>query len=344
MHNPDNCSSTPARPFSGERLPLIDNHDRPITYLRLAITDRCNLRCSYCMPEQGVDPIGHDETLSYEELERLVRLFQNLGVTKVRITGGEPFVRRGCLEFMQMLKDKLAVEQLVLTTNGVETYRYLEQLKALGISGINMSLDSLDRERFRTITRRDRLKKVMQTFNRALELAIPIKINSVVLEDTSDEDIVSLVNLIKENNISLRFIEQMPFSGRSGGHRQAKNLLSARLRDLFPGLKEYHSETVETARQFTIPGFTGRVGIIEGHSRNFCSSCNKVRITPQGMLKACLYDNGVLDLRAALRTGLSDEELMKSIRISLNHRYADGHKTEEANANSSQPSMATIGG
>ena len=124
---------------------LIDNHGRPINYLRLAITDRCNLRCRYCMPEEGVTSISHEQTLSYEELERLVRLFQGLGINKVRITGGEPFARRGCYEFIRTLKQNLGVEQVYLTTNGVETYRYLEGLKKIGISGINLSLDTLDK-------------------------------------------------------------------------------------------------------------------------------------------------------------------------------------------------------
>lgn len=323
---------------------LIDNHGRPINYLRLAITDRCNLRCRYCMPEEGVASIKHDQALSYEELERLVRLFQGLGITKVRITGGEPFVRRGCYEFMKTLKQRVGIEQLYLTTNGVETYRYIERLKEIELSGINLSLDTLDRARFKELTRRDHIDKVLLTLNRSLEAGIPVKINSVVMEDTSDEDIINLVGLVRDQAISLRFIEQMPFSGSSEVHDRSQKSLRERLVTIFPELQEYNRGIASTALEFSLPGHSGTVGIIEGRSRKFCATCNKVRITPEGMLKACLYDDGVLDLRELLRKGVKDRELADSIRVCLNHRYADGHETAADNGREGEPSMASIGG
>ena len=323
---------------------LIDNHGRVITYLRLAITDRCNLRCSYCMPEQGVETVSHDETLSYEELERLVRLFLGMGIEKIRITGGEPFVRRGCMDFLERLKYELGVRQLVVTTNGVETAAYLKRLKALPISGINLSLDTLDPERFKTITRRDRLTDVLKTLYGALELGIPIKVNSVVSEQTSDAEIYQLGKLAHDNSLSMRFIEKMPFSGEKKVEPRVEYGLADRLAKLFPGLEQRQTENGSTAREFAIPGFKGSLGIIEGSSRNFCSTCNRVRITPQGILKVCLYDNGVLDLKDCIRKGATDQELLNSIRGCLNRRFADGHQTESANGNAEQPSMASIGG
>ncbi len=323
---------------------LIDNHGRPINYLRLAITDRCNLRCRYCMPEEGVASISHEQTLSYEELERLVRLFQGLGIIKVRITGGEPFARRGCYEFIRKLKQNLGVEQIYLTTNGVETYRYLERLKEIGISGINLSLDTLDKNRFKEITRRDHLDRVLLTLYRSLELGIPLKINTVVMEDTSDDEITALVELVRDRKISLRFIERMPFSGGSLVQQESQQSLLNRLEVIFPELQECNCAVTGTAREFRLPGYTGTVGVIEGRSRKFCATCNKVRITPEGMLKACLYDEGVLDLRGLLRSGAKDKELADSIRRCLNHRYADGHETEALNCRMSEPSMASIGG
>lgn len=323
---------------------LIDNHGRPINYLRLAITDRCNLRCRYCMPEEGVELIKHDQALSYEELERLVRLFQGLGINKVRITGGEPFVRRGCFEFMKILKCRLGIEQLYLTTNGVETYRYIDRLKEIDISGINLSLDTLDRARFKELTRRDQLDKVLLTLNRSLDVGIPLKINSVVMEDTSDDDIMKLVELVRDKAISLRFIEIMPFSGGSVAQDKSQKSLRERLVTIFPELKEYDRGITSTAREFSLPGHSGTVGIIEGRSRKFCATCNKVRITPEGILKACLYDDGVLDLRELLRKGISDKELADSIRTCLNNRYADGHETAAVNCRNGEPSMASIGG
>lgn len=326
---------------------LIDNFGRPITYLRLAITDRCNLRCSYCMPEQGVATISHDEMLSYEELERLVRLFLGMGVEKVRITGGEPFARRGCIEFLERLKQKLRVKELVVTTNGVETSRYLKRLNALPISGINLSLDTLDRQRFIEITRRDCLSQVLDTLYGALDQNIALKVNSVVTEETSDEDIRRLGLLVKDHDFSLRFIEKMPFSGVQEATAAIDYRLKQRLEALFPGLQERRLQETSTARLFTVPGFAGSLGIIEGSSRKFCSSCNKIRITPQGVLKACLYDSGVLDLKRLLRNGVADDDIVAQIRSCLKHRFADGHATQAANgsgAPADQPSMASIGG
>ncbi len=331
-------SATPETPR------LIDNHGRSITYLRLAITDRCNLRCSYCMPEQGVETVAHEETLTYEELERLVRLFLGIGIEKVRITGGEPFVRRGCMEFLERLKNDLGVKQLVITTNGVETSRYLQRLKDLPISGINLSLDTLDRERFRTITRRDRLDDVLRTLYGALDLGIRVKVNSVVSEETGDQEIFDLGRLAEKNRLSIRFIEKMPFSGGRNSGQQPDYGLPARLQRLFPDLTQRRQETASTAKEFEVAGYVGTLGIIEGSSRNFCSSCNRIRITPQGILKACLYDNGVLDLKRLIRDGINDNDLKNQIRGCLNKRFANGHETESANGRSQQPSMASIGG
>lgn len=337
-------SGIPSKNPVEDRPRLIDNHGRVITYLRLAITDRCNLRCSYCMPEQGVAPVSHGDTLSYEELERLVRLFLEMGIEKIRITGGEPFVRRGCMDFLERLKHDLGVAQLVVTTNGVEAYHFLPRLKALPISGINLSLDTLNEERFRAITRRDRLADVLKTLYGALELDIPLKVNSVVSEATSDEEIAQLGRLAETNKLSMRFIEKMPFSGEKKPTNLVDYGLAGRLAALFPGLQQSQSGNGSTAREFVVPGFSGTLGIIEGSSRKFCSTCNRIRITPQGILKVCLYDNGVLDLRDLLRQDVGDDELRSNIKRCLNKRFADGHQTEAANGKAQQPSMASIGG
>ena len=334
---PGNGSTVP-----GGTAPLIDNYGRTITYLRLAITDRCNLRCRYCMPEQGIVPMSHHETLSYEELERVVRICLSMGVKKVRVTGGEPFARRGCIDFLQRLKQQIGVPRLYVTTNGVETATHLQNLKAIGIDGLNVSLDTLDRERFEMITRRDRLPQVLETLYGALSLGIVVKINSVIDDDTGDGEILALVELTRSNRLSLRFIEKMPFSGTQA--IPADPVLQPRLHRLFPGIVEVAGSEITTARLFQVPGFAGTLGIIEGHSRRFCASCNKIRITPRGMLKTCLYDNGVLDLRDLLRSGWTDSEIAEAIRRRVSHRFRDGHATEQAQATTCQPSMSTIGG
>jgi cyclic pyranopterin phosphate synthase len=323
---------------------LIDNHGRPISYLRLAITDRCNLRCSYCMPEQGIAPSSHQETLSYEELERLVRLFLNCGIEKVRITGGEPFARKGCMSFMERLAGDIGVPQLFLTTNGVETARFLPRLKAIDLRGLNLSLDTLDRQRFIEITRRDQLKSVLSTLHQALELGIPLKVNSVVTEDTTDDEIRLLGELAREFPLSVRFIEKMPFSGEPEATVRIDFRLKDRLDRLFDGLVECKVDGISTARLFNREDFLGTLGIIEGKSRRFCSTCNKIRVTPQGMLKTCLYDNGVLDLKKMVRDGATDRDIGSAINQCLANRYVDGHQTEHSLSRNGGASMASIGG
>jgi len=323
---------------------LIDNHNRPITYLRLSITDRCNLRCRYCRPEDGVPFIPHEEILSYEELERLAGVFCSLGINKIRVTGGEPFSRRGCLPFLTRLRKIDGVQHLHITTNGVKTSRYLDEFAAIGLDSINLSLDTLDHKRFWKITRRDYLEAVLQTMHGVLARSIPLKINSVVLKDTCDDEIIQLAGLARDFPIALRFIEKMPFSGTVRSGKLKNGNLSQRLKRIFPALEECTNTLPTTARSFTMPGYKGTIGLIQGYSRLFCKTCNKVRITPTGMLKTCLYDNGVLDLKGFLRGGANDQELQQAIRECVMSRHANGHDAEMVSSQKVEPSMASIGG
>jgi cyclic pyranopterin phosphate synthase len=312
--------------------------------VRLSITDRCNLRCRYCRPEEGVPFIPHDEILSFEEMERLTAIFCALGVGKVRVTGGEPFARKGCLSFLQKLKAMPELRALHITTNGVETGQYLDALAELGIAGINLSLDTLDRQRFLNITRRDNLEDVLRTLNSIIEHRIPLKINSVVLADMSDGEILGLAALARQHPITLRFIEKMPFSGITRPVKLVNGHLLQRLQRLFPTMEELSQDSPSTARIFSLPGYRGAIGIIQGYSRFFCSTCNKVRITPSGMLKTCLYDNGVLDLRNMLRTGADNGQIESAIRDCIQKRCKNGHEAELLANRGEEPSMASIGG
>jgi len=323
---------------------LIDPFGRRVTYLRLSITDRCNLRCRYCMPEKGVDVLSHEKILSYEELERLAAIFVALGVNKIRITGGEPFVRKGCLEFMQRLKADHPGLSLHLTTNGVAVLPYLAELKKLGINGINLSLDTLDPNRFREITRRDRLETVLAVFAEIRRLALPLKVNAVVQADTGDEELVRLASLVRDNPIILRFIELMPFSGGDEVQQAVPEPIESRLARLFPGLREVSVKGVETARRFAVPGYAGMLGIIEGESRKFCATCNKLRVTPSGMLKNCLYDQGVLDLRSLLRSEHDDGVVAGKIIACVREKMRNGYEVARLNEKRRQDSMASIGG
>jgi len=328
--------------ISGARLQ--DNHNRHITYLRLSITDRCNLRCRYCRPEEGVPFVPHEEILSFEELERLAAVFCSLGVTKVRVTGGEPFARKGCMEFLQRLKKIPGLDHLHITTNGVETYHHLDALAGLDIDSINLSLDTLDYRRFKYITRRDNFEEVIQTLEGIVARNIPLKINSVVLADTTDDEIARLAGFAQYFPISVRFIERMPFSGETAPEKLVNGHLVQRLTRIFPALEEQPNETPSTARIFTMPGFKSTIGVIQGYSRLFCKSCNKVRITPVGMLKTCLYDNGVLDLKRMLRSGAGDAEIKAAVLNCIRNRCVNGHEAEQLARRAGEPSMSSIGG
>jgi cyclic pyranopterin phosphate synthase len=323
---------------------LTDNHGRAITYLRLAITDRCNLRCRYCRPEEGIPFVPHEEILTFEELESLTTIFCSLGVDKVRVTGGEPFARKGCLSFLQLLRKIKGLRFLHITTNGVETNQHLDALADLDIDGINLSLDTLDKQRFWQISRRGYFDNVMQTLHGIIDRQIALKINSVVLDDTSDEEIVGLADLARKNPITLRFIEKMPFSGTVRPGKLVNGNLLQRLERIFPAMEECSQSSATTARIFSLPGYKGSLGLIQGYSRLFCATCNKLRITPTGMLKTCLYDNGVLDLKKMLRKGSGDEEIKLAIINCVQNRCVNGHEAENLASREQEPSMASIGG
>ena len=336
-HNP------PLAPPASTSL-LTDNHGRTINYLRMAIIDRCNLRCRYCMSEEGISFVAHEQILKYEEIERLIRIFTELGITKLRITGGEPFVRRGVLPFIAQITEIQGLDEVHITTNGVDVAPHIESLKSFGIKGINLSLDTLDRQRFWRITGRDYFEKTLQTLHRILNYQIPLKINAVVLDDTSDEEILRLADLTKTHPISVRFIEKMPFSGDKNCEKSSLQPLRIRLQNLFTGLQPITVPSPSTALLYRLPDYEGTIGIIEGNSRSFCSTCNKIRVTPLGILKTCLYDGGVLDLKMLLRSGAGAVEIKQAILDCLQKRYANGHKAEVSTRQPYQPSMAKIGG
>jgi len=328
---------------------IYDNHGRPITYLRLAVTDRCNLRCFYCMPAEGIRYLPKQELLSYEEMLRLVRLMAGMGISKVRITGGEPFVRKDLMYFLKQLKQIQGIEAVNITTNGVLTTPYIPELKALGISSVNLSLDTFNRERFLEITRRDEFEKVKACFEQLMAYQIPTKINAVVMEGKNTEDIIPLAELGREHPVSVRFIEEMPFNGE-GSHYPVlvwtHRKILERLQAHYPGLEKVQDAPHATAHSYQVPGFKGDVGIIAAFSRTFCGSCNRIRLTAQGTLKTCLYDDGVLDLRSLLRSGASDESLAQALKAAYMQRAKDGFEAEQKRKfhHPASESMSTIGG
>ncbi len=323
---------------------LKDNFGRIINYLRFAVTDRCNLRCLYCMPQEGIQQVAHNEILTYEEAGRLISIFSNLGINKLRITGGEPFVRKGLINFIESVARSNPEFSLYITTNGILTFPYLLRLKELGINGINLSLDTLNPVKFKLITKRDLLRNVLKTLNELILLQIPVKINTVVSKDFNIDEIKEIASLAKYENIEVRFIEQMPFNGKNNSIKftNEKEILALLQRNFQGIIKSDNNNS--TADLYCIPGFKGKIGIIGSYSRSFCNNCNRIRITPSGLLKTCLYDNGVLDLCEMIRTGYSDIEINQAIINCVNKKLRNGFESENASSNSVKNSMATIGG
>jgi molybdenum cofactor biosynthesis protein A len=330
-------------------MPLYDNHGRLVNYVRIAVTDRCNLRCFYCMPEQGIQYVDRHELLSYDELLRLVRILVGLGVDKVRITGGEPFVRRDMMYLLREMSCIAGIRQINLTTNGTTTAPHVPELKALGIHSVNLSLDTIDRERFFRITRRDVFPQVMETLEALLSYGIRTKINAVVMEGQNIEDLIPLAELAREKNLDVRFIEEMPFNGE-GSHYPVlvwdhRRILD-HLRLSFPEIEKIPDPPHSTSYNYRVPGFQGTIGIIAAYSRTFCGTCNRLRITPQGGLKTCLYDNGIFNIKQIMRAGASDAQVEEAFLQALGNRAKDGWEAEK-NRNFGLPvteSMATIGG
>jgi molybdenum cofactor biosynthesis protein A len=329
-------------------MPLYDNHNRLISYVRLAVTDRCNLRCFYCMPEEGIRFVDKGELLSYEEMERLLRLLAAMGIDKVRITGGEPFVRKGLMDFLERISTIKGIRSIAITTNGTLTAPLVPEFKRLKINTVNLSLDALDPARFFQVTRRDEFANVMATLDALEAHGIETKINSVVMQGQNEMDILSLVELTKRRPFSVRFIEEMPFNGK-GQHYEAWNWdhrrIVAHIREQYPNLTKLTDPPFSTAYHYAIPGYLGTIGVIAAYSRTFCGTCNRIRITPQGLLKTCLYDAGVFNIRDLLRARATDDDLRIAFLQALSHRAKDGHEAEQNRF--WQPvgeSMTTIGG
>lgn len=327
---------------------LFDNHGRPVNYLRLAVTDRCNLRCFYCMPEEGIHYLPKKELLTFEEIERLVTLMAGMGITKIRLTGGEPFVRTDLMELVRMIVKTEGVHDVHLTTNGILTGQHVPELKQLGIASVNLSMDTLDAGRFKTITRRNEFGKTRETLDLLLQHDIPVKINTVVMEGKNIEDIIPMIELTKDSPVSVRFIEEMPFNGGESHYSSLawtyKKILE-HIKNYYPDIKKISDPENATAYHYQVPGFKGNVGIIAAFSRTFCGTCNRIRVTAQGVLKTCLYDDGVLNIKELLRSGLSDSEVREHLLMAFAGRPKDGFEAEKnRKVHAVSESMATIGG
>lgn len=322
---------------------LTDAHNRIINYVRLAVTDRCNLRCSYCMPE-NMQFLQRRELLTYEEILALLQPLAAAGINKIRITGGEPFLRKDLMQLLEQLAGTEGIHEISITTNGVLTAPFIPQLKQLGIRNINLSLDTLQEEKFLQITRRNQFSAVMNTLESLLAHDMHVKLNVVVMDGINTSELADFAALTAQHPLTVRFIEEMPFNGQGhtfSGLQWNYNKILDTLREQYI-LQKIADAPHATALNYNIPGHKGNVGVIPAYSRTFCGSCNRIRITPTGGLKTCLYGQDVLNVRDLLRSGANSELLLHEIQRTLDHRAANGFEAEKGHKK--WDSMSVIGG
>lgn len=328
---------------------LVDQFGRVHSYLRLAITDKCNLRCQYCIPYEKHTFLPKEELLSYEELLRITGIFVQLGVNKVRLTGGEPFMRKDCMAFIRKIRSIYPDVALHITTNGTLIAPHCQELADLGIQGVNLSCDSLDPVTYQKITRRDDFFKVWETMELLLEKKIPLKLNAVCQEDTTPENFFAFVQLADVYDLEARFIEQMPFNGvkelqKGGGHWNAmaiQQVLEKQFGRLNPVPVERGSAPAET---FQLAGKKGKIGIIAAWTRSFCGSCDRIRINSTGNLMTCLYAHSSLNVRDMMRAGNTDLMIIGKLQEAFSQKAKDGFAAEALRMDKVLPYMTQIGG
>jgi molybdenum cofactor biosynthesis protein A len=317
-------------------------------YVRLAVTDRCNLRCQYCMPAQGINVVPRQELLSYKEMYRLIRVLTELGITKVRLTGGEPFVRKDFVAFLEMLSFNDLLDEINITTNGALISKYISKIEKLEkVKKINLSIDSLEKDKFSKITRRDVFSEVYNTFEILEKSSLDLKLNVVVQSGFNTDEIVDFVRLTKDKNIVVRFIEEMPFNGKGQRDIQENWTFKRILKEIKTefDVSEVYSGKSSTSRNYTINNHTGSVGIIPAFTRTICNDCNRIRITSTGTFKNCLFDDGVFNLRDFMRKGASNEDLKELFLGLVKQKPENGFIAEASRKNGgASESMSTIGG
>ena len=325
---------------------MLDKLNRKIDYLRISVIDRCNLRCVYCMPEEGIESIPHDEILTYDEILRICEIVSELGIRKIKITGGEPLVRKDIVNLIRDIKNIDKIEQVTLTTNGILLHEMLDDLYDAGIDAINISLDTLNKDNFKKITRRDGLEKVLMSIDKAYDLGIRVKINCLAIRDFNLRELDEIASFAKDREIDVRFIELMPIGfGKKYTQIDNDEILSI-LESRF-GTFEIVTEKRGNgpAKYYRNQNMKGCIGFISAISHEFCESCNRIRLTSSGFLKLCLHYNKGIDLKGPIRNGISDEDLKKLIHDTIwnkpiSHKF--GHANGEQDIE--LKNMVQIGG
>ena len=328
---------------------LTDSFGRTHNYLRISLTERCNLRCTYCMPANGISLSPKPQIMTAEEIYAIAKVFVKHGVTKIRLTGGEPLVRKDFTAVLERLSS-LGIK-LSITTNGVLVDRYMDAFKTHNLQDVNLSLDTLNLEKFNLITRRNAFKKTFQNFKQLLNQNFNLKINVVLIKGFNDDEIIDFVNLSKELPISIRFIEFMPFSGNDWD--KSKLVSQQEILDLVNTSYDTHqlqalpNELNFTSRDYKVEGFAGSFGIISSVTNPFCDSCNRIRLTANGRVKNCLFSNNETDILSAYRNGDAIEALIQNIisnKLPKRAGMDDFEKLNNPSFHNNNRSMIAIGG
>ncbi len=326
---------------------LVDTFDRRINYLRISVTDRCNLRCIYCMPRKGLPKLNHAEILTYEEILRITKVAVGLGINKVRVTGGEPLARKGILTFLEELSSVREIEDISLTTNGVMVADRLQALWDMGIRRINISLDTLSRKRYQEITSTDAFYKVWHAIEKAHELGFsPIKINMVVIGGVNEDEILDFARLTLNHPYQVRFIEYMPIGPidfNTPSRFISTKIIKQTVESLGPLIPVKSDCFDGPAQRYKLEGATGELGFISPISDHFCGKCNRLRLTADGKLRVCLLSDLALDLKTPIRSGISDRELAQLI-VKAVLLKPSGHQVERDASLIPSGQMSSIGG
>ena len=326
---------------------LVDNHNRAINYLRLAVTDRCNLRCNYCMPEEGINFAKNDKLFTIDELVRLSEIVVSQGIDKIRITGGEPFVRKDLMVLLRSLSKLTGLKDISVTTNATLIGPYIDELKQLGIKNINVSMDAINRETFERITRRNQYDVVYNNMIRLITEGFNVRINFIALDGQNTEDILPMLELTKHYNVSVRFLEEMPFNGGSKEFQTIKwdfKTILEHIKSAQPDYYKLESPKTSTSINYKIPGFKGTFGVIPSFSRTFCGSCNRLRISATGDVITCLYAKASANLRDIMRADDMEENIKKEILKAVGSRAKTGFEAQEKYKDVFSNSMTSIGG
>ncbi|HWB84839.1 MAG TPA: GTP 3',8-cyclase MoaA [Bryobacteraceae bacterium] len=327
--------------------PLIDSYGRLHDNLRISVTDRCNIRCFYCMPEKDVRYVERSQILGFEEIERFVRIAVSLGITKLRITGGEPLVRRDLPALVRRLAALPGLRDLALTTNGVLLPKLAEPLYEAGLRRINVHLDTLDRRRFLQITRRDELKKVLNGLAISKRLGFSVKLNAVAVKNLVEPDIVPLARFGRENGFEVRYIEFMPLDSQNlWDHSKvllADDMIAMLSREIAPLVPVPDPDPRAPASEYEFTDGIGKVGFIASVSRPFCMNCNRIRLTADGKLRYCLFAIEEDDVKSLMRSGAPDEAIAALVRQNVRGKWA-GHEINTARFVPPPRPMYSIGG